>query len=100
MVTVVKDNLEDIRKALAKGPVKVVFFKKDGSIRELYGTTSSEYFDYDKKLSGDAAKEMEKKDAKVGLIRVFDLQKGEFRSFKIDSIIEWKRYKGKIPSLK
>ena len=54
------------------------FKKKDGSIREAFGTLAKEFFNYEPK---GASRE------NFGVVKYFDLEAGGFRSFKIENLI-------------
>lgn len=95
------DKIVDV---LSKNIMVVEFIKRDGTLRTMYCTRSPEtikrYVEYEGKLSKEEQVEMAKKDYLNGQIRVFDLQKLEWRSFLIHSVLSLEVFKGKdIPKL-
>ncbi len=69
---------------LAYGPVTVVFEKKDGTLREMR-CTLKDVPEYERKTESETPR---KKNDEV--MSVFDMDKSEWRSFRIDSIKEIK----------
>lgn len=69
---------------LAYGPVTVVFEKKDGTLREMR-CTLKDVPDYERKTESETPR---KKNNEV--MSVFDMDKSEWRSFRIDSVKEVK----------
>ena len=69
---------------LAYGPVTVVFEKKDGTLREMR-CTLKDVPQYDRKTESETTR---KKNDEV--MSVYDMDKSEWRSFRIDSIKEIK----------
>ena len=69
---------------LAIGSVKVTFTKKDGTVREMMCTRKPTIIPADKHPKGLI---VEKDEATT--IRVFDIEKSEWRSFSIDSVTQF-----------
>ena len=69
---------------LAYGPVTVVFEKKDGTLREMR-CTLKDVPQYERKTESETTR---KKNDEV--LSVYDMDKSEWRSFRIDSIKEIK----------
>jgi hypothetical protein len=69
---------------LAYGPVTVVFEKKDGTLREMR-CTLKDVPQYERKTESETPR---KKNNEV--MSVYDMDKSEWRSFRIDSIKEIK----------
>ena len=69
---------------LAYGPVTVVFEKKDGTLREMR-CTLKDVPQYERKTESEPTR---KKNDEV--MSVYDMDKSEWRSFRIDSIKEIK----------
>ena len=69
---------------LAYGPVTVVFEKKDGTLREMR-CTLKDVPQYERKTESETTR---KKNDEV--MSVYDMDKSEWRSFRIDSIKELK----------
>lgn len=69
---------------LAYGPVTVVFEKKDGTLREMR-CTLKDVPQYERKTESETPR---KKNDEV--MSVYDMDKSEWRSFRIDSIKEIK----------
>lgn len=69
---------------LAYGPVTVVFEKKDGTLREMR-CTLKDVPQYERKTESETTR---KKNDEV--MSVYDMDKSEWRSFRIDSIKEIK----------
>lgn len=67
--------------SLKNGPVEVNFIKADGSKRQMLATTNEKLFKYDYK--GGKTRET------PGVIRAWDLLKGEWRSIREDRVISW-----------
>jgi hypothetical protein len=67
--------------SLKNGPVEVNFIKADGSKRQMLATTNETLFKYDYK--GGTVRET------PGVIRAWDLLKGEWRSIREDRVISW-----------
>lgn len=75
------ENKDTIRKILRDGPAKVVFTKKDGTIREMICTLKRcilEEKDVELKNSGRHVNDE--------ILNVYDLEKNDWRSFRIDSV--------------
>ena len=70
-----------LRNALEKGAVNVTFTKADGTRREMRATTNESMFTYDRK--GTGAPEPQ------GVVRVWDLDKNEWRSIREDRVISF-----------
>lgn len=77
--------MDSIKSALAAGRVKLKFYKADGSIREMTGTTNNLLFTWISKSTKDKSN----KPVDPNLLRIWDLDKNEWRSVKVDRIIEW-----------
>jgi len=71
--------------AIKKHVVRIEFTKKDGTNRVLVGTTKPNHIPKDKKPTGDDTR---KKSTEV--VVVFDLDKSEWRSFRIDSLTKFR----------
>jgi len=69
---------------LAYGPVTVIFEKKDGTLREMR-CTLKDVPQYERKTESETPR---KKNDEV--MSVYDMDKSEWRSFRIDSIKEIK----------
>ena len=80
----------DLKEALHTRVVKVKFTKVNGDIREMICTQDFSKIPADKHPKEKPLVEGEEpKPVKVSdTIRVFDLEKGEWRSFKLGSVIE------------
>ena len=80
-------NIEKLRinlsEKLTKGPVEVVFTKKNGERRVMKCTTAVALVPSDKVPNGGIEGIQQNDSAK----RVFDLDKNEWRSFRWDSIV-------------
>lgn len=66
---------------LAVGPVKVTFTKKDGTLREMLCTRKPTIIPMDKHPKNLIVEKDE-----TTTIRVFDIDKSEWRSFTVDSV--------------
>lgn len=72
---------DEILLILEQGPAEVRFIKSDGTIREMKCTTKSDLITfYEKKTDRVKAINLE-------IIPVFDLEKNEWRSFKVDQVL-------------
>lgn len=72
---------EEIINKLKAGIVAFSFQKKDKSTRSAVGTLNSSLFSYESKGS--------KRKANKFLVKYFDLEKGAFRCFKLESFIDF-----------
>ena len=70
-----------LKESLANGPVDIKFVKADGTQRDMLATTNQSLFSYEYK--GGATQES------PGVIRVWDIIKGDWRSIRADRIISW-----------
>ena len=70
-----------IKNSLVSGPVRVSFTKKDGTPRDMLCTLSDSQIPEDKKPKSETTVKFSEE-----AIRVFDLDKQEWRSFRWDSI--------------
>ena len=70
-----------LRESLANGPVDIRFIKADGTRRDMLATTNQSLFSYEYK--GGYSPES------PGVIRVWDIIKGDWRSIREDRIISW-----------
>ncbi len=76
---------EQLREALRQGIITVKFTKADGSLRVMRCTTSSTIVPEDAKPTG---KMMISEETAKHTLRVYDVEVGGWRSFKLDSIQE------------
>lgn len=85
------ENKTLIKNMLRDGPTKVVFTKKDGTIREMICTLKAQILqENDVHLVGA------KRAANENIVAVYDLEKNDWRSFRIDSVHEIEPYSGEI----
>lgn len=73
--------VEKLKNAMAKGPVKFTYLKKDGSTREAIGTRNSQILEevgYEYKGNGVE---------KAGVVSYWDMEKSSWRACREDSII-------------
>jgi WYL_2, Sm-like SH3 beta-barrel fold len=76
---------EDVLKTLRAGETTVRFTKVDGSEREMRCTLSDVHIPTDKH-----PKTSQSSSTAGSAIRVFDLDKSEWRSFRLESLISYK----------
>lgn len=76
--------MNELQQALQNGIVHVVFEKKDGSIREMLCTTVLEIIPESKHPKGESTVKLSDT-----VRRVYDLEADGWRSFRVDSVIEW-----------
>jgi len=76
---------EDLKKLLHENTLSVLFTKKDGTQRAMLCTLMAEHLPVVDKQEGDEVKK-ERKESDTS-IRVWDLEKKDWRSFRIDSIV-------------
>jgi hypothetical protein len=74
----------EMREAIAKGVCTVVFEKANGEERTMHCTANTEFMPEDKRPKGTGAKKPE------GVIAAFDTSIREWRSFRVDSVKEFK----------
>lgn len=77
-------NLEKLVDDLSKGAVKFKYVKKDGTVREAFGTTNLGFIPTDKQPHSD---NQDKYFSKV-ITRYYDLDVKDWRSFQNDSLVE------------
>lgn len=73
-----------IRDALESGPVNVRFVKADGTRRDMRATTRKDLINYTFRTP-----EGETAHAPNGVIRVWDMEKSEWRSIREDRVLSW-----------
>jgi hypothetical protein len=85
-----RENVADVlREKLLNGEVNFVFKKVDGSRRVAVGTTNIDLVPRDlwpKDMT--SVEESTEKQKDSGVVRFFDLEKGAWRSCKVDNILE------------
>lgn len=85
------DAYRDLIAELSKNVLYIEFTKVNGDWREMYCTRSSEYIDefYENEIINNDTSDHQLRlldDMKKRLVRVYDIQKNEFRTIKFDSI--------------
>lgn len=84
------ENVADVlREKLHQGEVNFVFKKADGSQRRALGTTNLDLVPQDlwpKDMT--SVEESAEKQKDMGIVRFFDLEKGAWRSCKVENILE------------
>lgn len=81
------DFVQGIKNILHEGAVKVVFTKLDGTERTMYCTLNADTLSDNNALpKGALNKDGSKRRVSKDCIRAFDLEKKEWRSFRIDSV--------------
>jgi len=87
MTTQPANNHDEILNLLRTNQATVTFTKADGSERKMVCTLVESKIPADKRPK---SKESEEGSSTVGsAVRVFDLEKGEWRSFRFDSVISF-----------
>jgi hypothetical protein len=79
---------EELTKLLREGSVEVKFKKKDSSIRNMLCTLSEDYLP---KVDSEEVKEKKVKKVNEDTLPVWDLEKEAWRSFRLDSIVEYQK---------
>jgi hypothetical protein len=74
---------EYLKQALQKGAVNVTFVKKDGTERKMECTLKPDLLP----AQTDVEEQIQQKQPKTGILAVWDLEKGAWRSFRYDSIL-------------
>ena len=77
--------MNDLKSALAKGPVIVKFIKADESERTMTATTNPNLFTWTS--TGTSGR---KKKPNPDVLSVWDLDINQWRSIRLDRVIEWK----------
>jgi hypothetical protein len=77
--------MSDLRTALAKGPVIVKFLKADDSERIMTATTNPSLFSWT-----PSGKTGRTKQPNPDVLAVWDLDINQWRSIRLDRVIEWK----------
>lgn len=72
---IIKTN--ELKEMLARGPMTVVFIKKDGNVRRITATTNSEWIPNKQEITQRSEK----------VITVYDMQKEAFRSISMDAFV-------------
>ena len=75
---------EEMSKALAKGICTVIFEKANGEERTMHCTTNIQFMPKEKQPKGTGINRTDE------VISVFDTTKADWRSFRIDSVKEFK----------
>lgn len=70
-------DINELKQLLKDGAVKVIFTKKDGSLREMLCTTSDKYLSFE---SDSTSKPSDT------IVTVWDMEKEAWRAFRVDSI--------------
>ena len=86
--TVIRDW---VRSLLQKGPITVTFTKADGTVRDMLCTLDWESIPQDKHpgqppVDGIVKESKQRKEPDVHSLRVFDIDKQEWRSFRFDRL--------------
>ena len=86
-------NRAEINRALRSRVINVSFQKNDGSIRNMLCTLQGQYIKQPQPIQFDSNvtefKPRRQKKYSPYVISVWDIDKGAWRSFKVDSIISW-----------
>ena len=87
--TALYDNIEEMKNQMIEGICHFVFIKTNGETRDAYGTRASDLIE---KYSEKKGKK-EKKDRQLNgaVFPYFDLEKQEWRCFKVESLIHLDR---------
>ncbi len=80
---------EDIKKLLQDNTLSVLFTKKDGTQRTMLCTLNTDLLPVADKKEGDEVKKEKKQNEES--LAVWDLEKNAWRSFRIDSIVSYKK---------
>ena len=75
---------EILKKKLHENILKITFEKKDGTVRNMLCTLKSEHIPQQ-----DSSNKGTKKKENPDVLAVFDVEKNAWRSFRIDSVIQW-----------
>jgi len=78
---------DELVKLLKEKVVTVKFKKKDESIRKMICTLSEDYLPDPTPLNGDETKRTKKENPNT--LPVWDLEKLAWRSFRVDSVVEY-----------
>lgn len=75
---------------LREGVCQVTFTKKNGDQRVMLGTLNFEYIPEDKRPKSDGnVDDNPDKPVNTDIVKVFDTEKSEWRSFRIDSVTDF-----------
>lgn len=83
MAKITESQREEIKKQLKESILRITFEKKDGTNRVMLATLLNEYIEPILKPNTKHRK------PNPDVCCVFDIEKGEFRSFRWDSLISW-----------
>jgi hypothetical protein len=82
--------MDELKTALKEGVVNVNFTKVNGEIREMKCTLDFNRIPLDKHPKEKSEENGDKSRSKnMGVVPVFDVEKSEWRSFKVDSVNSW-----------
>jgi hypothetical protein len=76
-------DIKELKHALATNKVKLTFTKLDGTDRDMLGTTDTKRFEF-VRVNSD-----KKKVPNPAIIKVWDLEKNQWRSVRVESIKSW-----------
>jgi hypothetical protein len=68
-----------LKESMKQGPVTFAYQKKDGTTRQATGTTSNQFFTYERKTS---------RKSNPATVTYFDMEKQAFRAFKAANLLE------------
>ena len=80
-----------VRKCLHDGPTKIVFTKVDGTVREMICTLNADILEEHDALPKES-KDGSKRKVNEAVIRVYDLEKKDWRSFRVDNLYSCSPY--------
>lgn len=78
------DELDNIKQLLSEGILTITFTKKNGDERTMRCTRDLKLIPEDKHPTGSSTNK-----EKAGVVPVFDIEIGEWRSFREDSIVSY-----------
>ena len=77
---------EDIVQALSENVCEVNFNKVDGSVRKMFCTLNPSIMNID---SDGGITKAKSKEANLDIVKCFDVQAQGWRSFRVESVIDW-----------
>lgn len=81
-------NREQMLKALKQGVYRITFIKVDGTTRTMFGTLMAEHLPPPKDTDGKEATKPKPKKSD-SFISLWDMEKKDWRGFRVDSVMEW-----------
>lgn len=90
-------NREQMLQALKRGVYRITFTKVDGTTRTMFGTLKAEHLPPPKDTGGQEATKPKPKKSD-SFVSVWDMEKKDWRGFRVDSVMEWEEAQNYPPT--